>query len=117
LRAIEVDYSNRVVAALDAELATESRDPTWSSQTERQIGSTLDGLASQGLRLDSSQCSTSLCKVIVKAETAANALRVPTMIRSLPPFNAGGMFFEYHDKQTFVFLERSGHSFPRVAVD
>jgi hypothetical protein len=39
------------------------------------------------------------------------------MIRSVPPFNTAGMFFDYRDNQTFVYLGRPGYSFPRVATN
>jgi len=53
VHAAEQDYSDRVVASMDAQMAGEARDPVWGLETERAVTSTIAGLASKGFRIRS----------------------------------------------------------------
>jgi hypothetical protein len=61
--------AHRTTQAIDRVLAAESRDPSWSADTERRLRDRFASAGLGGAHLDDSRCGSTICRVRVRFDS------------------------------------------------
>lgn len=75
---------------LDAHLEAEARDPEWSDETERAVAEVFSGDTFPGMHLVETACASTMCRVVVDAESDAAHDGFQTHMARTPPFDTQG---------------------------
>jgi len=107
-----VGHNRDTINSLDLRLAQEDIDGEWSATTSRQIR---DVIASEipSSRLEEVQCASTLCKVVVRHTSTADAMSMARRIASTEPFSAGTFYsrdVEGDPLRMTLFVSRGGQT-------
>lgn len=101
------------------QIEQESRDPSWSSETELVISELLEGDDFQELQLVSTECQTSMCRVELSVDGNSSPSEVVHELLMALPFNTQSFFHNSEDENdaehTVVYLARENYGLPRMA--
>jgi len=75
---------------LDAHLEAEERDLEWSEATELAVAEVFSGDMFPGMQLVETSCASTMCRVVVDAESDAAHDGFQTEMSRTPPFNTEG---------------------------
>ena len=104
------EQARQVTEALERKYVTEPVDRSWGDKESDEIRNAIgDGL--RGTRLTSVQCASSLCKVVLDHDTAADQHEAARQMTRLAP-NHAGVFFHYDEDpnqpRTTLYVLREG---------
>lgn len=101
------------VAELEERLDSEPRDPAWSAAMTAEIKSAVSASAPSARVLEAS-CASSLCRVVLRHESADDQKAIGLTLASVGPFR-NGVFYDYgttpNSLTTRLYVIREGHSF------
>lgn len=101
------------------QLGQESRDPTWSSETELVITELLEGDNFQELQVVSTECQTSMCRIELDVDGDSSPSEIVHEMLMALPFETQSFFHNSEDENdtehTVVYLARENYELSGMA--
>lgn len=110
--------ANAAGEKLDAELGRESIDRAWSAGTSSDINAVFKPLTSS--QLVNVDCRSSLCRVLIRHDSAEDQHGFAKKILGAPPFDQDVLFrydFDSTPPKTTLYVARQGVSLPQLVGD
>ena len=112
VQARERAQAARVATRVDHRHDAEPRDPSWSSQAERDIEPAVRSTELAGIHFDSADCRQTICRAVVSSDGPDSARQFGPQLLKEPPFDHDESYFQYLDGHVIVYLLREGQPFP-----
>jgi len=116
LEAADAERAERQVAVLEQTMATDPRDAMWSPQAERSIHDAFATANVVGARLEATTCSSTMCRIRVRFDSAAARDRGTEAILRLVTWDTVGVARRDPDDSLrfAVYAAREPGGFPQV---